>query len=154
MSFSSPTNVTVSKIRSVALAILHQDGRFLMQLRDNIPTIIHPDRWGFFGGHIEPGETPEMGVKREVLEEINYQLKDPIFFCRYDDEVALRYIFHAPLTVSIDDLILGEGADLGLVSPQEVHQGQCYSRKLGDVRPLGNIHQEILLAFIAASSQE
>ncbi len=148
MSFSFPTNATPSNIRSVALAILHQNGHFLMQLRDNIPTIIYPDRWGFFGGHLEPGETPEMGVKREVLEEINYQLENPIFFCRHDDEVALRYIFHAPLTVPIQDLILQEGADLGLVSPEDVKQGHCYSQKLGEVRPLGKIHQEILLNFL------
>ncbi len=148
MTFSSPTNATPSNIRSVALAILHQNGHFLMQLRDNIPTIIYPDRWGFFGGHLEPEETPEMGVKREVLEEINYQLENPIFFCHYQDEVALRYIFHAPLTVPIQDLILQEGADLGLVSPEDVKQGYCYSQKLGEVRPLGKIHQEILLNFL------
>ncbi|CCQ51478.1 MULTISPECIES: NUDIX hydrolase [Crocosphaera] len=149
MSFSSPTKVTPSNIPSVALAILYQDGRFLMQLRDNIPTIIYPDRWGFFGGHLEPGETPEIGVKREVLEEINYKIENPIFFRNYDDDEAFRHIFHAPLTVSIDDLILREGADLGFVSPEEVKKGQCYSKKLGDVRPLGKIHQEILLDFIS-----
>lgn len=148
MSFSSLTNVTPNNIPSVALAILYQDGHFLMQLRDNIPTIIHPDRWGFFGGHIEPDETPEMGVKREVIEEINFAIENPIFFCRYDDEVALRYIFHSPLTVSVDDLNLQEGADLGLVSPEDVKQGHCYSKKVDGVRPLGKIHQEILLKFI------
>ncbi|WP_107668197.1 NUDIX hydrolase [Cyanothece sp. BG0011] len=151
MSFSFPTNATPNNVRSVALAILHQNGRFLMQLRDNIPTIIYPDRWGFFGGHLEPGETPEMGVKREVIEEINFTIENPIFFCRYDDDIALRYIFHAPLTVSIDELNLQEGADLGLVSPDDVKRGQCYSEKLGDVRPLGKIHQEILLNFINRS---
>ncbi|MDJ0581151.1 NUDIX hydrolase [Crocosphaera sp.] len=149
MSFSSPTKAIPNNIPSVALAILYQEGRFLMQLRDNIPTIIYPDRWGFFGGHLEPGETPEIGVKREVIEEINYQLENPIFFRRYDDERALRHIFHAELTVSVDDLILREGADLGLVSPEEIKKGQCYSKKLDDVRPLGDIHQEILLDFIA-----
>ncbi|MDJ0661027.1 MAG: NUDIX domain-containing protein [Crocosphaera sp.] len=148
MSFSSPTNAIPNNVRRVALAILHQEGRFLMQLRDNIPTIIYPDRWGFFGGHLEADETPEMGVKREVIEEINYQISDPVFFCRYDDEVALRYIFHAPLTVPIEELNLQEGADLELVSPDAVKKGECYSKKLGDVRPLGKIHQEILLNFL------
>lgn len=119
-----------------------------MQLRDNIPTIIYPDRWGFFGGHLEPEETPEMGVKREVLEEINYQISDPLFFCRYDDEIALRYIFHAPLTVPIEALNLQEGADLELVSPDAVKKGECYSKKLAAVRPLGQIHREILLNFL------
>lgn len=40
---------------SVAIAIIHQDGKYLMQLRDDLPTIAYPGVWGFFGGHIEPG---------------------------------------------------------------------------------------------------
>jgi len=50
----------------VALAILEQDGRFLMQLRDDIPTILYPGVWGLFGGHLEAGESPEIGLKREL----------------------------------------------------------------------------------------
>ncbi len=56
----------------VAIAILHTPDQFLMQLRDNVPGIMYPGYWGFFGGHIDPGETPEAAVKRELLEEINY----------------------------------------------------------------------------------
>jgi 8-oxo-dGTP diphosphatase len=149
MSFSSPTNAIPSSPRRVALAILYQDGQFLMQLRDNIPTILFPDQWGFFGGHLEPGETPEVGIKREVLEEISYHIEDPILFGNYDDEIALRYIFHAPLTVPMEQLVLQEGADLGLVSPDAVKKGECYSKKLHKVRPLGDIHQKILLDFMA-----
>ena len=55
----------------VAIAILFKDGQFLLQLRDNIPTIIYPGHWAFFGGHVEPGETAEAGVWRELKEEIN-----------------------------------------------------------------------------------
>lgn len=62
------------QIHHVAIAILYRDNKFLMQLRDNIPTIVYPGYWAFFGGHIEPGETPEVAVRREVLEEINYTL--------------------------------------------------------------------------------
>ena len=62
MSFSSPTKVTPSNIPSVALAILYQDGRFLMQLRDNIPTIIYPDRWGFFGVTLNPEKPQKLGL--------------------------------------------------------------------------------------------
>ena len=43
----------------VALAMLHRDDRWLMQLRDEIPGIIAPGCWGLFGGHLDPGETPE-----------------------------------------------------------------------------------------------
>ena len=54
----------------VAIAILYQEDKFLMQLRDNIPGIFYPGYWGLFGGHLEPGETPDIAVKREVIEEI------------------------------------------------------------------------------------
>ena len=54
----------------VSLAILYQEGRFLFQLRDNIPGIVHPGVWGLFGGHLEPEETPELCLKRELIEEI------------------------------------------------------------------------------------
>ncbi|MEA5533846.1 NUDIX hydrolase [Crocosphaera sp. XPORK-15E] len=149
MNSSSPISVTPnSVIPVVALAILHQDGHFLMQLRDDIPTILYPGHWGFFGGHLEPNETPEEGVKREIWEEINYNLQNPTIFDCYADERAIRHIFHAPLTVPLEQLILQEGADLELVPPQDIEKGQCYSGKLDKVRPLGAIHQKILLDFL------
>ncbi len=33
--------------------------------------------WGFFGGGIEEGETPESAVTREAKEELQYTLNDP-----------------------------------------------------------------------------
>jgi len=42
----------------VALAMLHQEGRWLMQLRDETPNIVALDCWGLFGGHLDQGETP------------------------------------------------------------------------------------------------
>ena len=32
----------------VTAAILHQDGQFLLQLRDDFPHIVYPGVWGFF----------------------------------------------------------------------------------------------------------
>lgn len=52
----------------VALAMLQRDGRWLIQLRDEIPTIVAPGCWGLFGGHLDPGETPEQALRRELLE--------------------------------------------------------------------------------------
>lgn len=133
----------------VAIAILHQDNKFLMQLRDNIPGILYPGYWGLFGGHIEPGETPHEAVKREVLEEITYELP-PKFseFGIYPDENVLRHVFHAPLSVGLNQLVLNEGWDMGLVSPEDVYRGNCYSAIANEVRPLGPVHQRILSDFI------
>jgi 8-oxo-dGTP pyrophosphatase MutT (NUDIX family) len=133
----------------VAIAILYQDNKFLMQLRDNKPNIIYAGHWGFFGGHLEPGETPEEAVQREVLEEIGYVLPPTFaFFNCYTDEISVRHVFHAPLTVELKQLVLTEGWDMGLVTKEEIRQGSCYSKVAGEVRPIGDRHQRILLEFM------
>lgn len=132
----------------VALAILTFEGKFLMQLRDNIPSILYPGVWGLFGGHIESGETPEIAVEREILEEIGYQIAQPQKFGCYNDDRVIRHVFYAPLTVEIDQLVLTEGWDLGLITPIQIDTGLAYSAIAGSERPLGPIHQQIMIDFI------
>ncbi|MBD6614365.1 NUDIX domain-containing protein [Komarekiella sp. 'clone 1'] len=132
----------------VAIAILYQENKFLMQLRDNIPGILYPGYWGLFGGHIEPGETPDVAVKREILEEIGYTLPPFFEFGCYSDEKVVRHVFQAPLLVELNQLILSEGWDMGLMTLEDIRQGNCYSQNAGEVRPLGHVHQRILLDFI------
>jgi ADP-ribose pyrophosphatase YjhB (NUDIX family) len=62
----------------VALAIVYQEDNFLLQLRDSMPTIAHPNCWGLFVGHIELGENPEKELKPELVEEINYKVPNPM----------------------------------------------------------------------------
>ena len=132
----------------VAMAILYREDKFLMQLRDDVPGILYPGHWGLFGGHLETNETPETGLVREVLEEINYLVTQPQKFCCYADDRAVRHIFYSPLTVKIQDLEQTEGWDLDLVSPQAINRGLCYSNKAKEERPLGGIHRKILLDFM------
>ncbi|QFS44612.1 NUDIX hydrolase [Nostoc sphaeroides] len=137
----------------VAIAILYQQNKFLMQLRDNIPGILYPGYWALFGGHIEPGETPEVAVKREILEEIGYNLPSVVEFGCYTDERVVRHVFHAPLSVELNQLVLNEGWDMGLLTLENIYQGSCYSQNAGEVRPLGNMHQKIMLDFIRTNQQ-
>lgn len=135
----------------VSVAILYQEGRFLMQLRDNIPTILYPGFWAFFGGHVEPEETPIEALKREVQEEIGYTLSvEPVKFGCYHDDRVIRHVYSAPLTVSIDQLVLQEGWDMSLLAPQDIEQGHFYSSKANQVRPLSPMHRGILQEFIAS----
>ena len=132
----------------VALAILTYEDKFLMQLRDNIPTILYPGVWGLFGGHMEAGETPEIAVEREVLEEIGYQITNPQKFGCYNDDRAIRHIFYAPLTIEVDKLVLAEGWDLGLITRDQIVAGSAYSGIAGETRPFGEIHQQLMLDFV------
>jgi 8-oxo-dGTP pyrophosphatase MutT (NUDIX family) len=132
----------------VAVAILYQENKFLMQLRDNIPNIIAPGCWALFGGHLEPGETPEIAVQREVLEEIAYELTDFTKFGIYSDEKAVRHVFQAPLLVPLNQLVLSEGWDLDLLTAEDINRGEYYSEKAGEIRPLATLPQQIMLDFI------
>jgi len=62
--------------KNYALLLLQRmDGKVLFQLRtDNAPTF--PSLWGFFGGAIEDGESPETAVRREAREELSYHCQN------------------------------------------------------------------------------
>jgi len=132
----------------VAIAILYQDGKFLCQLRDDVPNIRYPGNWALFGGHMEPGETPEVAVIRELKEEINYTPASVSLFCCVTEGDVVRHVFHAQLTVDVKDLVLLEGWDMKLLTPEQIRAGKCFSEQSGDVRSLGQLHQRILLNFI------
>jgi len=140
----------MTPVTHVALAILHQRNQFLLQLRDDIPGIIYPGHWGFFGGHIEPEESSEVGLRRELQEEIGYVPTILTAFGCYRSSKVVRHVFHAPLTVKSADLVLYEGWDLDFWTPEEVQRGDRYSQRANQVRPLAPPTQRILLDFLAA----
>ncbi|MGB7251126.1 MAG: NUDIX domain-containing protein, partial [Phormidesmis sp.] len=115
-----------------------------MQLRDDFPHIVYPGCWGFFGGHIEADENVDIGIRRELVEELGYLPPELKIFQRQSDSVTKRYYYHGRLTVPISQLQLNEGQDLGLCSVEEIRAGQKYSEVLGEVRSLGKPHQQAL----------
>ncbi len=135
----------------VAIAILYRHNKFLCQLRDDIPGIVYPGHWGLFGGHLDPGETPEVAVERELLEEIGYVLPSVSKFGCYSDARVIRHVYHAPLTVEMDRLVLSEGWDMDLLTPEQILKGEHYSARANQVQPLVPAAQQILLDFIDSS---
>jgi 8-oxo-dGTP diphosphatase len=132
----------------VAIAILYQSDRFLLQLRDDIPTIAWPGHWGFFGGHLDPGETPEVAVYRELREEIGYDAPQLTLFRRAESDTVVRHVYHGPLVVPMESLVLTEGLDLDLWTVEDIHRGKRYSARAGEDRSIGTPHQELLLSFL------
>ncbi len=55
-----------------AALLLDDQGRYLMQIRDDVPHILHPGALGLFGGGIEAGEVADGAVRRELDEEIGF----------------------------------------------------------------------------------
>ena len=132
----------------VAIAILYQDGKFLCQLRDDIPHIRYPGCWALFGGHLEPGETAEAAVLRELSEEIAWVPTTVSFVCCDVEGDVVRHVFHSQLSADVKDLVLHEGWDMKLLTVEDIRTGKCYSEQSRDVRSFGIPHQRILLNFI------
>ena len=137
----------------VAIAILYQANKFLLQLRDDKPTIYWPGQWAFFGGHLEPGEFPEVAMRRELIEEIGYAPAAITHFnsCLVEETGILRHVFYAALIPDITSLELNEGMDLGLATPEDIHAGKLYSNRIGEIRPIASPHRQILLDFLQSS---
>ena len=129
---------------TVALAMLQRDGRWLMQLRDDVPGIVGPGCWGLFGGHLEPGETPEQALRRELLEEIGWGGAALEFRLLHHHPRRLAHVFVGELTVPLQRLQLLEGQDMALVGEAELRSGAIHSPKLGQTRPLVDGVAEIL----------
>jgi 8-oxo-dGTP diphosphatase len=133
--------------KQVAIAILYQAERYLLQLRDPLPTIVYPGQWGLFGGHLEADETPENAIWRELEEEIGYTPPSLKLFTQCIDTVAVRHVFWGALTAPIETLDLQEGWDCGLLTLEQIRQGEAYSAIAQQVRPLGQVHRQLLLDF-------
>ena len=122
---------------SVALAMLQRDGRWLLQLRDDIDSIIYPGHWGLFGGHLEPGESPAECVVRELKEEISWSppaTLQPWFSDASGGRTV--HVFRGELTVPLDQLYLKEGQDLRLASLEELRSEWIWSDHCREHRPI------------------
>lgn len=112
---------------AVAAILRLDDGRYLLQLRDNKPGIFFPGHWSLFGGAHEAGETDEEALLREVHEELDLTLApaDLRFFTRFDFSLGFcglpdihRSFFTATLPVAtLDRLTVAEGQGLRAFGP-------------------------------------
>lgn len=105
---------------AVAALLVHSDGRYIMQLRDDKPGIFYPGHWGCFGGAVDSGETPIDALRRELREEIGYETAEAAQFTRFDFDFSplgypkvYRIYFELRIAdASFRDFVLREGADM------------------------------------------
>jgi mutator protein MutT len=119
--------------RNVSVIILYdKNKKVLLQHRaENAKRL--PGYWAFFGGGIEAGETPEQAVKREALEELGYDLKNPrqlmkkIFY--WENEANEMNVFVEEYD-SNQKIILGEGQNFGWFYISDLEQLKIVDRDL------------------------
>ena len=122
---------------AVALAMLQSDGQWLLQLRDDIATIIYPGHWGLFGGHLDPGETATEAVMRELKEEIDWTPRTPLeLWFSHNNGTRIAHVFRGSLEVPLEQLQLLEGQDLKLVSLEQLQRGTVWSDHCREQRPI------------------
>jgi 8-oxo-dGTP diphosphatase len=92
----------------------------LLFLRDDKPDIPFPNMWDVPGGHVEPGETPEECIVREMEEEMGMALQGFRLFSVRDFEDRTEHTFWKAADLAIDGIRLTEGQCLRWFTREEV----------------------------------
>lgn len=113
---------------AVAAIILLEDGRYLLQHRDELPFIWYPGHWGCFGGAVDDGEEPMQALARELYEEIEFRLNDAKYFTRFDFDLGelglgkyYRIYYVVPMSLrEFSRLVLHEGSAVEAFVPEDM----------------------------------
>jgi 8-oxo-dGTP pyrophosphatase MutT (NUDIX family) len=112
---------------AVAALLVLEDGRYIMQLRDDNPTIWYPGHWGLFGGGIDDGEDELAALRRELREELELEVNEARLFAVIDYDLRqiglecyFRRYYEVPVTIpQWDHVALHEGADFRALTGNE-----------------------------------
>lgn len=107
--------------------ILDREGNFLLQKKDQ-GYFWFPGKWCLFGGHIKDKEDPKKAIERELMEELNYPIRDLHLYkiTKYQERRGKRtrggnwYIYVGKFTGKPSDISLDEGAGFAFFSASEL----------------------------------
>ncbi len=105
----------------VACSIIEKDGLILAARRS--ATMSLPLKWEFPGGKIDPGESAEECLRRELIEELAICIRvgeslAPVTY-RYPDFTVTLYPFLC--TIESGDMVLHEHSEIAWVAPEGLY---------------------------------
>jgi 8-oxo-dGTP pyrophosphatase MutT (NUDIX family) len=112
---------------AVAALLILEDGRYIMQLRDDIPSIWYPGHWGLFGGGVDDGEEDVAALRRELREELELELNEARLFVTINYDLQpiglncyFRRYYEVPVTIAAwKRVVLHEGSDVRALTGDE-----------------------------------
>jgi 8-oxo-dGTP diphosphatase len=123
---------------SVGAIISNSNGQVLLVKRKDNDSFI-PSVWEIPGGGVDPGETLQQAVEREVAEETGLSLSaegySVVNTCTYGDTV--QYNYHLPLCLSNPTITLTEHSEYAWVSISD----------LGEYFPPGDMILNVLVEW-------
>lgn len=113
-------NRVIDEMQVCKALIIDRAGRYLMQLRDDIPTIAYPGHWCLFGGAVETGEDEQHGMRRELDEELGFKparlnpcLRFEYSIPQHGVRIRRVAVFEAEIDAAeIKALVLNEGSEM------------------------------------------
>ena len=107
-------------MRVVAVILLTEDHRFLIARKK--PGKPLSGYWEFPGGKVEPGETPESALVREIKEELNVDIYNLKEYCSYDYQKEKRVLEFTFFTASgnTENLLLSDHDQVAWITFEEL----------------------------------
>ena len=109
----------------VVAAAMENDGRYFIVKRPMNGQL--PGKWEFPGGKMEPGESPEESLRRELMEEFSIETEVGHFIGSHEHQYEIPGLNRINLMAYrvnriSGDIVLNEHTDMAWVAPEEMLQ--------------------------------
>ena len=115
------------KVACVAAILRHAQGHVLLQQREDDPDVPFAGYWTLLGGKVEDDETPGDAIRRELMEEIEFETRLDLWRVyerpsRFGSITVVQYMYTGQIDVPIAGLAVNEGQALRYCAPNEIHR--------------------------------